>query len=136
MLSLYICCIYASWLVHPLQTTKMAAHKYSQNKKISSLTKSITYIFIYQTICVLLSFVIISFKDIFIVCNLIVCIYRLHTKTINITEVIQLTRIHGGPRFVRLTWYVMLMLWNKYFLEFVLTVLYTYVSVWNHKETS
>ena len=52
------------------------------------------------------------------------------------TEVIQSTEIHGSPCFVRLTWYVMLMLWNKYFLEFVLTILYTYVSVWNHKETS
>ena len=30
----------------------------------------------------------------------------------------------------------MLMLWNKYFLEFVLTILYTCVFVWNLKETS
>ena len=28
------------------------------------------------------------------------------------------------------------MLWNKCFSEFVLTILYKYVSVWNHKETS
>ena len=30
----------------------------------------------------------------------------------------------------------MLILWNKYFIEFVLTILQTYVLVWNHKETS
>ena len=30
----------------------------------------------------------------------------------------------------------MLILWNKSFLELVLTILYTYVSVLNHQETS
>ena len=41
-----------------------------------------------------------------------------------------------SPCFFRLTWYVMLMLWNRCFLEFILTILYTYVFVWKHKETS
>ena len=41
-----------------------------------------------------------------------------------------------APSFLRLTWYVMLMLWSKYFLEFVLAILHTYVFVWNHEETS